>query len=198
MKLAVKKRIILDLCGGTGAWSNPYAEAGYDVRIVTLPYLPLFDTQVGDVREFEPPDNVYGILAAPPCTVFSLARQNAKTPRDFRGGMELVVACLHIIWKCRLNGKPQFWALENPTGYLRQFLGKPPFEFQLWEFGDPGWKHTDLWGYFAFPRKTVTQKPTPRSQREWNKIASIGGINRKSIRAITPPCFAKAFFEVNR
>jgi len=25
-------RIILDLCGGTGAWSLPYKEAGYDVR----------------------------------------------------------------------------------------------------------------------------------------------------------------------
>ena len=31
------KKIILDLCGGTGAWSAPYKEAGYDVRLVTLP-----------------------------------------------------------------------------------------------------------------------------------------------------------------
>lgn len=23
-------KIILDLCGGTGAWSKPYAEAGYE------------------------------------------------------------------------------------------------------------------------------------------------------------------------
>ena len=26
------KKIILDLCGGTGAWSKPYKDAGYDVR----------------------------------------------------------------------------------------------------------------------------------------------------------------------
>lgn len=32
-----KDKIILDLCGGTGAWSRPYTEAGYDVRIITLP-----------------------------------------------------------------------------------------------------------------------------------------------------------------
>ena len=25
------KKIILDLCGGTGSWSNPYKEKGYDV-----------------------------------------------------------------------------------------------------------------------------------------------------------------------
>src|SRR5512141_57875 len=29
--------IILDLCAGTGAWSDPYRLAGYDVRRVTLP-----------------------------------------------------------------------------------------------------------------------------------------------------------------
>ncbi len=64
-------KIILDLCGGTGAWSKPYKEAVdthgeniYDVRLVTLPE--------HDVRTYIPPDNVYGILAAPPCTMFSI------------------------------------------------------------------------------------------------------------------------------
>ena len=46
-------KIILDLCGGTGAWSHPYKKAGYDVRLVTLPEF--------DVRTYEPPENVYGI-----------------------------------------------------------------------------------------------------------------------------------------
>lgn len=32
-----KDKIILDLCGGTGSWSRPYVEAGYDVRVITLP-----------------------------------------------------------------------------------------------------------------------------------------------------------------
>lgn len=30
-------KIILDLCGETGSWSKPYKEAGYDVRVITLP-----------------------------------------------------------------------------------------------------------------------------------------------------------------
>ena len=30
-----KTRIILDLCAGTGAWSEPYLLAGYDVRRIT-------------------------------------------------------------------------------------------------------------------------------------------------------------------
>lgn len=198
MKPPVNKRIILDLCGGTESWSKPYSDAGYDVRVVTLPYLPLFDTQVGDVKEYEPPDGVYGILAAPPCTMFSLARQNAKTPRNFQEGMELVAACLHIIWKCRLRDPLQFWALENPKGYLRQFLGNPPYKFQHWEFGDNGWKYTDLWGYFNSPEKTVTEIPPVATQREWNRITSVNGLNRKAVRSITPPGFVNAFFKANR
>lgn len=39
-------KIILDLCGGTGSWSKPYKEAGYDVRNITLPEF--------DVLTYEP------------------------------------------------------------------------------------------------------------------------------------------------
>lgn len=31
------ERIILDLCGGTGSWSKPYADAGFTVYVITLP-----------------------------------------------------------------------------------------------------------------------------------------------------------------
>lgn len=51
-------KIILDLCGGTGSWSKPYKDAGYDVRVITLPD--------NDVLAYRPPKDVYGILAAPP------------------------------------------------------------------------------------------------------------------------------------
>lgn len=185
-------KIILDLCGGTGAWSKPYRlAAGYDVRNITLPHFPLFDVQIGDVRVYEPPADVYGILAAPPCTMFSFCRNTAKKPRDFQEGMEIVLACLHIIWKCRLNNKLQFWALENPINYLRQFLGKAPYVFRQWEFGDKGIKPTEIWGHFNFPRKTVKQKP-----KELTFLLDINK-DRNVARAMTPPGFAKAFFEAN-
>jgi hypothetical protein len=51
------KLVVLDLCGGSGSWSKPFKEAGYDVRLITLPEY--------DVLTYEPPDNVWGILAAP-------------------------------------------------------------------------------------------------------------------------------------
>lgn len=31
-------KIILDLCGGTGSWSRPWALNGYDVRIIKTRY----------------------------------------------------------------------------------------------------------------------------------------------------------------
>ena len=222
------QKIILDLCGGTGSWSRPYKEAGYDVRNITLPDY--------DVRIYKPPENVYGILAAPPCTMFSLARTKAKTLRDLKKGMECVRACLNIIWSCieiKQNTKYKilplkFWVLENPNGMLKFFLGKPAFKFNPYDFGDQYQKHTHLWGWFNEPKKnpielSVKQKElhktnsqplpilkpykplNPILQKKFDKLASreispemFGKLTRQERRAITPAGFAKAFYEANK
>ena len=102
------KKIILDLCGGTGSWSLPYKNAGYKVITITLPDYDITKTQIKDglitfignaKSHLVIAKEVYGILAAPPCTMFSFARTNAKKPRDLKEGMECVRACLDIIWK---------------------------------------------------------------------------------------------------
>ena len=198
------KKIILDLCGGTGSWSKPYKEAGYDVRIITLPEQ--------DVRDYIPPENVYGILAAPPCTMFSLARTRAKKERDFKEGMEIVKACLNIIWKCRTtpkyrkDGCLKFWVLENPMGFLRQFLGYPYFTFDPCDFGDSYTKKTDLWGFFNIPKikkieltKDEKQKQKCKiNNRKLPSISDITGSKQSARRATTPQGFAKAFFMSNK
>jgi hypothetical protein len=189
-------KIILDLCGGTGSWSKPYKDAGYDVRLITLPN--------NDVRTYTPPQNVYGILAAPPCTMFSLARTRAKKPRSFEEGMECVEACIRIIWSCRKQNVLKFWAMENPMGYLRQFMGKPPFHFDPWEFGEPYTKGTDIWGYFYFPKKrykVMTEEQITKCRTNSRKLPSISeitGSKQQAKRSITPQGFAQAFFRVNQ
>lgn len=190
----MKTNIILDLCGGTGSWSKPYKDNGYDVRNITLPDY--------DVRTYIPPENIYGILAAPPCTQFSLAAGKKLEKRNTDKGLEIVLACLKIIWKC----KPNFWVIENPVGYLRRFLGKPAFTFRQWEFGDRGIKPTDLWGFFNLPRKIVKIRP---HKKDLLYISAGGSSNRTtriknvdycdSISAsITPQGFAKAFYQANK
>jgi len=216
-------KIILDLCGGTGAWSRPYKESGYDVRLITLPewdvtqvdflengYL-LFRNQAGGRNMLIRAADVYGILAAPPCTEFSLAKNTR--PRNFCAGMMVVDACVKIIWKCRLSGSLKFWTLENPVGFLRQFLGRPHFTFEQWQFGEPLVKKTDIWGYFNEPRPTVKERPADIvrliSHRKnaacwttcYEKVPDwYNGpkLDRAARRAITPPGFAEAFFKANR
>ncbi len=220
-------KIILDLCGGTGAWGKPYRDAGYAVRLITLPDYDVtkvvfsndymaFKKQSGDDMCIKYAD-VYGILAAPPCTEFSVAK--GSRPRDFVGGMVVVRACLEIIWHCRISGGLKFWALENPVGFLRQFLGVPAYQFEQWQFGESRVKRTDIWGYFNIPKPLVKDKPAdlvtqmPKGRtnaRDWAKtdcppeyaeyICQFNNhdAKRAALRAITPPGFAEAFYKANK
>ena len=195
------KKIILDLCVGTGSWTKYYPKKDYDVRIITLPD--------NDVRTYKPPKNVYGILAAPPCTMFSFARMSAKKPRDFTEGMEIVIACLNIIWECQYKIKSstqksaplKFWCLENPNGFLKYFLGNPVYEFNPYDFGDNWKKRTQLWGYFNFPKKKPIKCDLPKYDHMASKDLHpeyFGKYDRLTRRSMTPFGFAKAFYEVNK
>ena len=203
-------KIILDLCGGTGSWSRPYQLNDYDVRIITLPDY--------DVLTYEPPENVYGILAAPPCTEFSVLNCKAENRnRDFEAGLEIVNACLRIIETC----KPKFWALENPRGHLRKFLGNPKLTFQPWEYGAPWTKATDICGNFNIPVKKYSKyEDVPnklnlytRKGRNKPNFAFLHKSAFKDIpqlqwhhqpetdaelRAMTPLAFAWSFYEANK
>lgn len=215
MYLINSDKIILDLCGGSGSWSKPFAEAGYDVRLITLPDY--------DVRTYIPPKDVYGILAAPPCTEFSVLNCIAEPrKRNEDVGLEIVKACLDIIFS---YDNLKFWALENPRGFLREAIKNyynknPTLTFQPWEYGDPWTKATDIWGEFNVPQKIYKEwEDVPdkldiytRPNRGKPNFAFLHKSAIKNIpqlswanpqtdadfRAITPPCFANEFFKVNQ
>jgi hypothetical protein len=199
----LESRIILDLCGGTGSWSKPYKDAGYDVRVVSLPG--------NDILTYDPPDNVYGILAAPPCTMFSRARTTAKTPRDFEGATKIVAACLDVIWKVQFKNRfgLKFWAIENPAGHLKRFLGAPALKFQPYDFGDNYSKQTWLWGMFNSPKKSPIKlsdteilqsrnntRPLPKIPDNYVRDGVMRPVQIR--RSITPAGFAKAFYKANQ
>jgi len=176
-------KIILDLCGGTGSWSKPYKEAGYDVRNITLPEY--------DVRTYIPPDNVYGILAAPPCTHLSSSGARWFKDKGIQALLEalsVVDACLRIIWRC----SPVFWALENPVGRLSKYLGKPLMYFHPY-YGDPWTKKSCLWGNFKIPERNPVI-PNKKSKIHYMPPSPERGI----LRSITPQGFSLAFFEANQ
>lgn len=185
------ERVILDLCGGSGAWSEPYRKVGYDVRIVD----PLAGS--GDVRLFEHVGRVHGILSAQPCDHFSVSGAQYWPAKDEDGrtleALSISDACARIV----LFHNPEWWVMENPVGRLRRWLGPPMMTFNPCDFGDPYNKRTLLWGKFKKPALDPVEAIRACNQGSW--LQKLGGKSAKTkrLRSMTPPGFARAFFEAN-
>ncbi len=188
-------KTILSLCDYSGAWSRPYREAGYTVIQIDL----AIDNQ--DVRLLKKPDMpIHGILAAPPCTYFAISGARWKrTDNELRDGLSVVDACLRLKCAC----KPAWWALENPVGTLKYYLGEPQMYFQPCDYGDAYTKKTCLWGDFVAPKPTDRVEPIETAPGHHridaymvHKHGTLGK-SRQQYRSITPSGFAKAFFAMN-
>ena len=137
-------KTILQLCADTGSDTKPYSDNGYNVILV--------GKDIG-VENYHPPQDVYGIIANPVCTEFSIATGFHKQG-DYEKGLFLVRECQRIISECN----PVFWVIENPaSGRLKDFLGEPVMTYEPWHFGSPWTKKTALWGKFNKPER-VYQK----------------------------------------
>ena len=135
------KKIILHLCADIGSDSR-YFQLDDEFEVIKI------GKDIG-VENYHPPKNVFGVIANPVCTEFSIAK-GFHINGDLEKGMFLVNHCIRIIKEC----SPKFWVIENPaTGKLKDFLGKPNFIYQPWEFGSPWTKKTALWGKFNIPTK---------------------------------------------
>ena len=185
--------VILDVGGGTGAWSEPYRKALYDVRIIdplTWPFLSARDAcALPDAR-----GRVQGILLAPPCTEFagSGARWWATKPPEL---LEQAVQVVRDMLALVEVFEPLWWALENPVGRIAKCipeLGKHRYTWHPHHYGDPEVKLTCMWGDHVEPTRTPVEGPyTARVHR------MAPGPDRAALRSITPSGFAKAFFEAN-
>jgi site-specific DNA-cytosine methylase len=206
----MKDRIILDLCGGTGAWSAPYREAGYTTLVVDpkAPDLPHGQAYHGTVAEFYAELRrescapcFHGVLAAPPCDHFSVSGAQYWKAKDADGrtaeALAVVDACLDIVFMVG----PDWWALENPVGRLRRMrgaeLGDVRLIFDPCDYGDPYTKRTLLWGRFNLPKPRPVTPIRTTTQGSWVQMYGGKSERTKRARSVTPPGFARAFFEVN-
>ena len=206
----MSKKIILHLCADIGS-DTRYFQLDNNFEVINI------GKDIG-VENYNPPKNVYGVIANPVCTQFSIARGFNKIG-DLEEGMFLVNHCLRIIEECN----PNFWVIENPaTGKLKDFLGSPTFTYQPWEFGSPWTKKTALWGKFNIPNKIFSKwedlekienlyirgnrkKPSlvylhkndKYKIKEWEWAYDL--INDDmSLRSMCSDGFAKAFYEANK
>jgi hypothetical protein len=147
-------KTILHLCANIGSDSLFY-QLSNEYKVVMI------GKEIG-VENYTPPPNIWGIIANPVCTEFSTANGFHKE-NDLEKGMFLVNHCLRIIEV----SKPNFWVIENPaTGRLKEFLGKPKFVYQPWEYGSPWTKKTALWGDFTIPPpKYKTWAEVPKNDK---------------------------------
>lgn len=185
-------KTILSLFDLSGNWSNPYKENGYNVIQIDIELgKDIFDIQLEEL----PP--IYGILAAPPCTDFSLSGSRFFAEKDSNGttaeSLKLVDKMLEIIEYTQ----PYFWCVENPMSRihkLRPELGKVQYQFDPHNHGDPWKKRTWLWGKFNKPERNDVE-PT-----EGRLIYKVGGKSKqtKQFRSVTPTGFAQAFYESNK
>lgn len=196
----INERLIISLYDYTGAWAQPYIDAGYPVR--------LWDYKVeGDILEgdnferltTEYKDYIYAFLSATPCTDFAVsgARWWEEKDKDTERIDTSIALAEAVLIGSQACPDIKFWALENPVGRLEKLI--PEFKqyrklmFDPCDYGDPYTKKTVLWGTFNpnLPKNPVLplygslMHSIPPSEK------------RQEIRSATPAGFAKAFFLAN-
>ena len=167
----MNNRTILSLCDYTGNWSRPYEKAGYSVIRIDLQH----GQDVRLMKRIEEP--IHGILAAPPCTHFSIAGSQywkSKGDNALLEGLAIVDACLRAV----AIYHPVWWVLENPKGRLREYLGEPAWRFQPWQFGDPYTKMTCLWGHFVIPVPLFSRQARQEVEPVFSAPGCAGGAGR--------------------
>lgn len=188
--------IILSLFDTTGSWSLPYKEAGY--RVIQVDIKDGIDILSWDYKAI-PKELVAGILAAPPCTDFSVSGAQYWPAKDADGTTAYAVLLVKKTIEIIQYFEPKFFAIENPVGRISKLvpeLGKPWY-FQPWEFGDPWTKKTGIWGSFSIPQKDQVDPVSFAGQGSWSQLLGGKTAWTKHIRSVTPPAFARAFFRAN-
>ena len=183
----------------SGEWSRPYRENGYIVIQIDKKYgLDIFTVNKPAVR-------VYGVLAAPECTDFAGSGAQYWGKKDADGRTFVSLAQVNFTLKFIHLVNPDFWALENPVGRLNNLVPElgEPFRFDPCDYGDPWTKRTCLYGHFNIPEKHPVEPEFVYASNgdRYSKIhMKTGGKSErtKEIRSITPPGFARAFYEANK
>jgi hypothetical protein len=191
---------IISLFDYSGNWSRPYRENNYNVIQVDLKLG--IDIMTWDYTYLK---DIYGILAAIPCTDFSLSGARWFKEKDTNGQTEKSIGLVKKTLEIIKYFDPIFWSIENPMTRIHKLVpevGEVQFKFHPFEFAgyDPVpresqyRKMTWLFGKFNFPVKKSL--PDIDGTKHWLKL---GGKSErtKELRSTTPLGFAYAFYEAN-
>lgn len=149
-----------------------------------------------------------GYCVPPPCTDFAVSGAQYWKAKDADGRTEKSLAIITAIQWIINDLKPAWWALENPVGRLKEWMGPPSWSFNPCDYagylpeGDEReanryTKKTLIWGNAKKPWPKPLDPIRACAQGSW--IQTLGGKSErtKELRSMTPLGFAKAFKEIN-
>lgn len=145
-------KTLLSLFDYSGIWSAPFAKGGCDViqwDIKLDKFMDInFFTDAGQVLELF--ENVDGILAAPPCTDFTVSGAQYWPKKDANGTTAKSLEMVYQVQRLADLFAPTdpeydgvfFWAVENPVGRMGKLTGLDnPYYFHPCDFA--GWLKPD-------------------------------------------------------
>lgn len=201
---------IISLFDFSGNWARFFAEDGYDVELVDIKHGKDIFTW-----ELPPGPPVWGILAAPECTDFSVSGAQWWPAKDADGRTEYSLAMVDRTLELITEIKPHFWILENPIGRLPRlrpdFPGSVKMIVHPWQFAgyapesetDRYTKATVLRGDFTLPPQwplsPIMHTTADGKKGSW-MWAKLGGKSErtKTLRSTTPLGLARATWLANR
>lgn len=204
-------KVVISLFDKTGAWSQPWRDAGYDVYqfdIQSGDGVETFGINMGDVTNFDTQffndffgsfegRDIHAVLAATPCTDFASSGSSHFESKDAAGTTAFSVSLGRIALATIEYFKPAVWSMENPTGRIERLVGMPKWaaSFDPWHFGEDYTKKTMLWGRMNGDMPIAPTEPTAGTKMH----DQYGGksIATKNARSVTPEGFALAFFMAN-
>jgi hypothetical protein len=158
---------LLSLFDYSGAWSAPFAEAGWDVIQWDLKISEFMDVNLIDSAEtaLDLFEHVDGIIAAIPCTEFTKAGNRYWKIKDEDGRTRKACELVAQVERIADLFKPTdpdydgvfFWAVENPAGRIARLnpgLGKGTF-FNPCEFA----------GYMDLTKKDIAKLDRIRKKK---------------------------------
>lgn len=205
-------RKCLDLFAGLGGkrdveggFSDAFQRSG-EWDVVTVDIEDRFNPDIcADVLDLRPSDlpDADVILAAPPCTHFSMANQpnphwDGDTPTSdaVREDITLTYHTLGLIHAI----DPEWWFLENPRqGKMSSVIGEPTGYVTYCQYGLEWMKPTDLWG--DHPQTMEYQRCSPgedchqRSEGGWDTGEKRTHVRDPSEKSLIPTGLSRSILK---
>jgi hypothetical protein len=223
-------KVVVSLCDYSGNWPRPWNDQGctvlhYDLKhgddVLALTaddvWLDVCDVLGHPLNDDfrQCPHRIVCVLAAPPCTDFTVSGARWWPAKDADGRTAASLAVLDACVELARELSPDCYAIENPVGRLgtlRPGIGKPLYYFDPCDYAlnadDPAseayTKRTGMWGVHRNPaldgcapvEPVMYERGGKRGSWMW---AKLGGKSErtKELRSMTPTGFARAFCAAN-